>query len=79
MLRERLTALKGLALGLALLGTALTVGPAGGQLLGALLAVAAAAIYSVYIIVGTQVMRHVSAVQSSAVIFRRRGHDVRVR
>ena len=36
--------------------------------MGAMLAVAAAAIYSVYIIVGAQVMKHVSAVQSSAVI-----------
>jgi drug/metabolite transporter (DMT)-like permease len=69
VLHEPLTSVKGLALGLALVGTALTVGPAGGQALGALLAVAAAAIYSVYIIVGTDVMKHASAVQSSAVIF----------
>lgn len=69
VLHEPLTGVKGLALGLALVGTALTVGPAGGQALGTLLAVAAAAIYSVYIIVGTHVMKHVSAVQSSAVIF----------
>jgi len=33
------------------------------------MAVAAAAIYSVYIIVGTNVMKHVSVVQSSTVIF----------
>jgi len=69
VLHEPLTGVKSLALGLALVGTALTVGPAGGQALGTLLAVAAAAIYSVYIIVGTHVMKHVSAVQSSAVIF----------
>ena len=69
ILRERLPRPKLLALGLALAGTALTVGPAGGQALGILLAVAAAAIYSVYIIAGTQVMRQVSALQSSAVIF----------
>jgi drug/metabolite transporter (DMT)-like permease len=69
VLRENISGVKWLALGLALAGTALTVGPAGGQALGALLAVAAAAIYSVYIIVGAQVMKHVSAVQSSAVIF----------
>jgi len=52
-------------------GLALTVGPAaaGGQWLGALLAIAAALIYSVYILVGTGVMRQVSAIQSSAVIF----------
>ena len=69
VLHEPLTSVKGLALGLALVGTALTVGPAGGQALGTLLAVTAAAIYSVYIIVGTHVMKHVSAIQSSAVIF----------
>jgi drug/metabolite transporter (DMT)-like permease len=54
---------------LALLGTALTVNPAGGQLNGILLAISAALIYSVYIIVGTNVMKHVSVVQSSVVIF----------
>ena len=61
--------LAGFALGLALAGTALTVGPEGGQLLGILLAILAAAIYSVYITVGTQVMRQVSAIQASTVIF----------
>lgn len=66
---ERLTRVKLFALALAVCGTALTVGPAGGQALGIVLAIAAAAIYSVYIIVGTQVLRHVSPVQSSAVIF----------
>ncbi|MGE5550145.1 MAG: DMT family transporter [Bacteroidota bacterium] len=69
LLHERITAVKGFALGLALLGTALTVGPAGGQALGVLLAVSGAVIYSIYIIVGTHVMKQVSAVQSSAVIF----------
>jgi drug/metabolite transporter (DMT)-like permease len=47
----------------------LTVDPNGGQLIGALMAVTAALIYSIYIIVGTNVMKHVSAVQSSAIIF----------
>lgn len=69
VLRERVTWLKMVALVLALLGTALTVDPAGGQLPGILLSIAAALIYSVYIIVGTNVMKHVSAVQSSTVIF----------
>jgi drug/metabolite transporter (DMT)-like permease len=69
LLHERITRPKTLALGLALAGTALTVGPQGGQLLGVLLAISAAAIYSVYIIVGSQVMKQVSAVQSSTVIF----------
>ncbi len=67
--RERVTRVKIAALVLALFGTALTVDPQGGQVIGALMAIAAAAIYSVYIIVGTTVMRHVSPVQSSTVIF----------
>lgn len=69
VLRERVTWLKVAALVLALLGTALTVDPEGGQLPGILLSIAAALIYSIYIIVGTNVMKHVSALQSSAVIF----------
>ena len=69
VLREKVTWLKVTALALALLGTALTVDPEGGQIQGILLAICAALIYSFYIIVGTNVMKHVSAVQSSAVIF----------
>jgi drug/metabolite transporter (DMT)-like permease len=69
VLREKVTWIKVIALGLALIGTALTVDPAGGQLLGVLFSIAAALIYSVYIIVGTNVMKHVSPVQSSVVIF----------
>lgn len=69
VLREGLTRVKVMALGIALTGTALTVGPAGGQLLGIVLAISAAAIYSGYIIVGSHVMRQVSAIQSSTVIF----------
>lgn len=68
-LKERLTRTKGIALVIALIGTALTVDPAGGQLLGIVLAITGAAIYSVYIIVGTQVMKQVSVIQSSLVIF----------
>jgi drug/metabolite transporter (DMT)-like permease len=69
ILREKVTWIKVLALILALIGTALTVDPAGGQLAGILFAILSAVIYSVYIIVGTDVMKHVSAVQSSLVIF----------
>ena len=69
VLREKVTWVKVTALVLALLGTALTVDPAGGQLTGILLAISAALIYSVYIIVGTNVMKYVSVVQSSVVIF----------
>ncbi len=68
-LREKVTWAKVAALALALIGTALTVGPAGGQFLGIFFAITAAVVYSVYIIVGTDVMKHVSAVQSSVVIF----------
>lgn len=69
LLGERASWLKIFAIVLALVGTALTVDPAGGQWIGILLAVASALIYSVYIIVGTNVMKHVSAMQSSFVIF----------
>ena len=69
VLREKVTWVKVAALVLALIGTALTVDPAGGQIQGILLAICAALIYSVYIIIGTNVMKHVSPVQSSVVIF----------
>ena len=68
-LHEKITRIKVIALTLALFGTALTVGPVSGQLIGALMAITAALIYSIYIIVGTNVMKHVSPVQSSTVIF----------
>src|SRR6185369_2764586 len=69
VLREKVTWIKVIALSIALVGTGLTVDPNGGQLLGILFSIAAAVIYSIYIIVGTNVMKHVSAVQSSTVIF----------
>lgn len=68
-LHEKLTRIKVIALVLALFGAALTVGPVSGQIIGALMAITAALIYSIYIIVGAKVMQHVSAIQSSAVIF----------
>ena len=68
-LREPIQRTKVLALGLALTGLALTVGPEGGQAPGIVLAILAAAIYSVYIIIGAQVMQQVSAIQSATVIF----------
>src|SRR5215211_2843707 len=69
VLREKVTWIKVVALVLALIGTALTVDPEGGQLMGILFSLSAGLIYSVYIIVGTNVMKHVSAIQSSVVIF----------
>ncbi len=68
-LREKVTAVKVVSLVLALSGAALTVDPDGGQLMGVALIIAAALVYSVYIVVGANVMKHVSAFQSSAVIF----------
>lgn len=69
LLHEQFTRIKALALGTALIGTTLTVDPAGGQVLGMLLAITGAVIYSFYIVVGTQVLKRVSVFQSSAVIF----------
>ncbi|MBI5838603.1 MAG: EamA family transporter [Chloroflexi bacterium] len=68
-LREKFTPVKITALALATLGAALTANPEGGTWTGILFAIAAAMIYSVYIIVGTGVLEQVSALQSSAVIF----------
>ncbi len=66
---EPLTRVKGLALGLALAGTALAVGPMSGQVLGVLLGITCGVVYAVYIILGGDVMARVSPVQSAAVIF----------
>jgi drug/metabolite transporter (DMT)-like permease len=68
-LKEKFTRPKIIALALATLGAAMTANPQGGQWTGILLAIAAAAIYSIYIIVGSSVMQKTSAVQSSTVIF----------
>ncbi len=68
-LREKVTAVKIIALVLSLVGAALTVDPKGGQLLGVVMIIAAALVYSVYIVVGANVMKHVTAFQSSAVVF----------
>ncbi len=68
-LKERLTRVKFAAMGLALVGMALTVGPEWtGRWQGVALALTGAAIYSVYILVGTHVMRRVTVFQSSTVI-----------
>jgi len=68
-LHEKLTRAKIIALVLALVGAALTVGPVSGQLIGAFMAITAALVYSIYIMVGASVMKNVSAFQSSTVIF----------
>jgi len=69
VLRQKISRATALALALALFGLALTVGPAGGQLPGILLAIAAALIYSVYILIGNQVLRSVSPLLAATVIF----------
>ncbi len=66
--KVKLTSRTVLALVLATVGAALTANPQGGQLPGIVLAISAAAIYAVYILVGTGVMQKVSAVQSSAAL-----------
>jgi drug/metabolite transporter (DMT)-like permease len=68
-LKEKFSAWKIGALLLATIGASLTANPEGGQWRGIALAIASAVIYSIYIIVGTGVMRHVTALQSSTVIF----------
>ncbi len=68
-LREPIGRRRAALMALALAGLALTVGPARGEWAGVLLAILAALIYSVYILTGSRVMRGVSAIQSSAVIF----------
>ena len=67
--KERLTVAKTGALVLALVGTALTLGPTGnGRVLGIILAIASAVIYSVYIIVGSRIIPYTSAIAASTVI-----------
>ncbi|MBN1921908.1 MAG: EamA family transporter [Anaerolineae bacterium] len=69
LLHEPFTRIKAGALLIALIGTTLTVGPLQGQALGIALAIAAAVIYSAYIIIGANVLRETSSLQSSTVIF----------
>jgi drug/metabolite transporter (DMT)-like permease len=68
-LKERITKPKLLALGLALVGTILTIGPSGeGELLGVLLALSAALLYATYIVVGDRLMKQVEALPATTVI-----------
>jgi drug/metabolite transporter (DMT)-like permease len=68
-LKEKLTPIKIAALIMATMGAALTANPRGGQWVGVFFALAAGLIYSVYIVVGDGVMKRVSAIPSSTVIF----------
>jgi drug/metabolite transporter (DMT)-like permease len=68
-LKGKITWITLLALGLATVGAGLTANPQGGSWTGIVLALLAALIYAVYIVIGAGVMRQVTAVQSSTVIF----------
>lgn len=69
LFKERLTPVKIGALLLALLGTALTVQPGGGgRMLGIILGIAAAIIYSIYILVGSRLMPRTGAIASSTTV-----------
>lgn len=68
-LGERLTRVRAAALGLAVAGSALTIGPVGsGRTLGIVLGVTAAVIYSGYITVGAAVTPRAGAIPASTVI-----------
>ncbi len=67
--KEALSKWKLMTLGLALAGTALTLGPSGGgKPLGIILSISTALIYAVYILVGSQITKQGTALQSSTVI-----------
>ncbi|MBD2100579.1 DMT family transporter [Leptolyngbya sp. FACHB-261] len=69
LLKERMTKTKISALTLALVGTALTIGPnQGGSPLGIALGIASALIYSVYLLAGDRLLKQVAAVPASSVI-----------
>ena len=67
-LRERIGAVTAAALVLALIGTALVVGGGNGEVLGYLLAIGAAVIYSVYITVGTVATDGLDAIAVSTIV-----------
>ena len=69
LLRQRLTRRRAGGVALALAGTALTVGPSsGGRPLGIALGIAAACVYSVYILVNTRLTHGVDAIAASALV-----------
>lgn len=69
VLGERMTRVRAAGVALALGGTALTIGPVGGgSAFGIVLGVAAACIYSVYILVNTRLTAGVDAIAAAAVV-----------
>lgn len=67
-LGERITRVKGAALVLCLAGSALMVGGGRGEPLGIALGLAAAVVYSIYIVVGARVTRGVDPLATTAVV-----------
>lgn len=68
-LGERMTPAKGVALALAVIGTVLTIGPElGGERLGVVLGLSAAAIYAVYIVVGSRITPLAGPLPSAAAV-----------
>lgn len=67
-LRERIGLVTAMALGLALIGTALVVGGGTGRPLGYALAIGAAVIYSIYITVGSVVTEGIDVIAVSTIV-----------
>lgn len=68
-LRERLTPIRVLSLGMAVTGAALAVGPvAGAKPIGVAWGLAAAIFYSIYLVIGARLLRDSDGVASSVVI-----------
>jgi drug/metabolite transporter (DMT)-like permease len=69
LFKEKMPLSKVIALVLAVSGAALTIGPAtGGRFEGILLALAAAFIYSAYILAGSRLLRQADAIQTTTII-----------
>jgi drug/metabolite transporter (DMT)-like permease len=67
--KEKLTLVKVAALLLAMIGAVLTIGPnGGGHPLGIIMAVCAAVIYSIYILVGSKILKSTSPIQATTII-----------
>ena len=69
VLHQQSSLTKLIALGIALLGTVLTIGPVGEtQLLGVILGLLSASVYATYVLVGEQVMQEESPITACAVM-----------
>jgi drug/metabolite transporter (DMT)-like permease len=69
LFKEKLTVVKAAALALAMVGAVLTIGPTGGgRPLGVVMAFIAATIYSIYILVGSRILKYAGAIQATTII-----------